>query len=81
MPSRGRRVAALIYNLGQPDEMTFRVGASPVTIGRASDQAICIPHRSLSRFHARIEASEGRFFVVDLQSKNGTYVMASLTFR
>lgn len=64
----------LVYNAGGPDEKAFVIGSDTVTIGRAEDQPICIPHKSLSRSQARIEPSEGRFFVVDLQSKNGTFV-------
>jgi signal transduction histidine kinase len=54
--------------------MTFALGAGVVSIGRAEDQTLCIPHGSLSRQHARIECVNGDFFVVDLQSKNGTCV-------
>ncbi|WP_157906440.1 ATP-binding protein [Sorangium cellulosum] len=64
----------LIYNPGGPEEQVFLIGDAAIAIGRAEDQAICIPHRSLSRSQARIEPSEGRFFIVDLQSKNGTFV-------
>ncbi|RKG88233.1 FHA domain-containing protein [Corallococcus terminator] len=64
----------LVYNPGQPDELSYPLGDAPLTIGRADDQVICIPHRSLSRQHARIERTDGRFFVTDLQSKNGTFV-------
>jgi two-component system, NtrC family, sensor kinase len=64
----------LVYNPGQPDELSYPLGDAPITIGRADDQGICIPHRSLSRQHARIEATGGRIFVTDLQSKNGTFV-------
>ncbi|RKG88477.1 FHA domain-containing protein, partial [Corallococcus sp. CA053C] len=64
----------LVYNPGQADELSYPLGDAPLTIGRADDQSICIPHRSLSRQHARIEPSDGRFFVTDLQSKNGTFV-------
>ncbi len=64
----------LIYKPGQPDELTFHIHDEPVTIGRANDQTICIPHSSLSRHHARIESSNGQFFIIDLQSKNGTLV-------
>ncbi|RKH48410.1 FHA domain-containing protein [Corallococcus sicarius] len=64
----------LVYNPGQTDELSYPLGDAPLTIGRADDQSICIPHRSLSRQHARIESSDGRFFVTDLQSKNGTFV-------
>ncbi|WP_433933596.1 hypothetical protein AB3662_04450 [Sorangium cellulosum] len=44
----------LIYNPGGPDEQVFVLGDAAVTIGRAEDQAICTPHRSLSRSQARI---------------------------
>ena len=64
----------LIYNPGEPDEKAYPIGEAAVTIGRGDDQTICIPHRSLSRSHARIEPREGRFYVVDLESKNGTLV-------
>jgi signal transduction histidine kinase len=67
-------VSTLVYNPGEPDEKSFAIGDVPVTIGRGDDQAICIRHRSLSRSQARIEPSEGRFFIVDLGSKNGTLV-------
>ena len=67
-------MATLVYNPGQPDERAFAVGDAAVTIGRADDQGICIPHKSLSRSHARIEPTEGRLVVVDLGSKNGTLV-------
>ncbi|MGK4009182.1 ATP-binding protein [Sorangium sp. So ce1036] len=64
----------LIYNPGGPEERVFVIRDEVVTIGRAEDQTICIPHRSLSRSQARIERSEGRYFLVDQQSKNGTFV-------
>jgi signal transduction histidine kinase len=64
----------LVYNPGTVEERVFVLGDAVVTIGRAGDQDICIPHKSLSRSQARIEPSQGRFFIVDLQSKNGTFV-------
>jgi len=72
--NEGPHVSILIYNPGEPDERSFTIGEVAVTIGRGSEQTICIPHRSLSRNHARIEPSEGRFYIVDLESKNGTLV-------
>jgi signal transduction histidine kinase len=64
----------LVYNPGGPEERVFVIRDEVVTIGRAEDQTVCIPHRSLSRSQARIERSEGRYFLVDQQSKNGTFV-------
>ncbi len=65
---------SLVLSLGEPDEKAYPLRAPNVTIGRAEDQTICIPHRSLSRSHARIEQQENSFFITDLQSKNGTFV-------
>ena len=67
-------MATLVYNPGQSDEKVFAIGEAAVTIGRAEDQSICIPHKSLSRSHARIEPEGERYVVVDLGSKNGTLV-------
>lgn len=67
-------MATLTYNPGHPDEKCFTIGNAVVTIGRAEDQTICIPHKSLSRSHARLEPAEGRFILVDQGSKHGTLV-------
>lgn len=64
----------LVFNPGEFDETSFPVCETAVSVGRADDQTICLQHKSLSRNHARIEPVEGRFFVVDLESKNGTSV-------
>ncbi|MBK8256613.1 MAG: FHA domain-containing protein [Polyangiaceae bacterium] len=52
----------------------FDIGDEPVTIGRSEDSGVYIPHKSLSRAHARLECAGGHYFVVDLHSKNGTFV-------
>ncbi len=67
-------MATLVYNPGKPEEKSFLIGAEAITVGRAKEQAVCIPHKSLSRNHARIEPVGGRFFITDLESKNGTLV-------
>ena len=64
----------LIYKPGHPEERSFEIGHAPVVIGRAEEHAICIPDKSLSRSHARVEASNDAWFIVDLPSKNGTFV-------
>jgi len=56
-----------------------RVGASfpvagRVVLGRADDCDVCLPHRSVSRRHARIEERDGRWRLTDLRSRNGTRV-------
>lgn len=47
------------------------VGAS-TTIGRRGDNTIVLAHQGISRYHARIEADQDDFFLVDLDSTNGT---------
>jgi len=46
------------------------------TIGRASDNTICVPDRELSRRHSRIEydREQEAFVVSDMGSTNGTYM-------
>lgn len=52
-----------------------------VVIGRdpqdslGSDRFLCIPEQTISRRHARIRRSGGGFFVEDLHSFNGTFVL------
>ena len=51
-------------------------------IGRSQDRTkgitCCLPHDGVSLMHARIRFAEGRFFLEDLGSKNGTYIDAEL---
>src|SRR5262249_41783961 len=48
--------------------------SGPVLIGRDDDCTINVVHPSVSRRHARVEADVDGFYVVDLQSTNGTYI-------
>jgi 3',5'-cyclic-nucleotide phosphodiesterase len=41
----------------------------------ASDQYICVPEQTISRRHARIRRRGARYFVEDLHSRNGTFVL------
>jgi len=43
-------------------------------IGRSSDCAVSIDVAAISRKHARIGVEQGRFYVEDLGSRNGTFV-------
>lgn len=46
----------------------------PVTIGRSRDVKLKLPHPLVSRNHCEIFEREGKLFVRDLGSLNGTYV-------
>jgi 3',5'-cyclic-nucleotide phosphodiesterase len=41
----------------------------------ASDKYICIPEQTISRRHARIRRRGGNYYVEDLHSRNGTFVL------
>lgn len=45
----------------------------PFTIGRHPSNALTVDDDSISRFHARIVREEGRYYLEDLGSRNGTY--------
>lgn len=46
------------------------------TIGRSSDNVLSVPDRELSRRHSKVDYDEknGRYFVCDIGSTNGTYM-------
>ena len=64
----------LIMNPGQTDERVFDLPEGPVTIGRTEESTLCVLHKSLSRRHAQLEREGGRVVLLDLSSKNGTFV-------
>jgi hypothetical protein len=45
-----------------------------VTVGRDDDNSVVLQSRSVSRHHARLTDHEGRWFVEDRGSYNGTFV-------
>ena len=58
-------------------EYALQKGAS-LTIGRRQANDIVIEDRSVSGHHAKIDSLEDRFVLIDLQSKNGTFVNGQL---
>jgi pSer/pThr/pTyr-binding forkhead associated (FHA) protein len=53
----------------------FDLGSAPVTIGRGDETAIALPGDEFaSSRHARVEAMRDGVWVVDLGSRNGTFV-------
>jgi pSer/pThr/pTyr-binding forkhead associated (FHA) protein len=52
----------------------FRVNDGETIIGRSFDSNVWLDEASISRHHARIEPLDERFRVIDLDSKNGTFV-------
>lgn len=50
------------------------VHSSPFTIGRSAGCNLTVPEARVSRQHARLQWREGRWFVNDLDSANGTFL-------
>lgn len=52
----------------------FHLEEGPNTIGRSHENDVILPDKTVSRQHLRIEKKGDRYFVTDLESKNGTLV-------
>jgi adenylate cyclase len=44
------------------------------TVGRSPDNDIEIDDKNISRYHLKIQCKENKYFITDLNSKNGTFV-------
>jgi diguanylate cyclase (GGDEF)-like protein len=72
-PSANRATLTVLAGV-EPGSVVALVDRETV-IGRANDATIAIDEPSISRRHARIvHAGDGRYFVEDLGSRNGTFV-------
>jgi len=56
------------------DTRSLSLAAETVTIGRRNDNSVCLPHLSVSGYHARIIDDKGCLTLEDLDSTNGTIV-------
>ena len=61
---------------GVTDRKTYMIDKRAIKIGRASgtDIDLCISRITVSAGHARIEYKDNAFYLIDLGSKNGTYL-------
>ena len=66
-------MAKLVVTSGDLDQEEFPMG-SEVLIGRSADCDVRIPTPFVSRQHARITQTDGRYFIQDLETSNGTFV-------
>lgn len=67
-------MARLVVESGVDKGMIFPLYQSATTLGRSSNNTIQIIDRRLSRHHAEIYFSEGRYLIKDMESKNGTFL-------
>jgi ABC-type transporter Mla MlaB component len=52
----------------------YPIGEGATTIGRHTDNDVCLPGRAVSRFHVRIRREEETWVLEDLGSTYGTFV-------
>ena len=66
---------AKLYILDSPEgNRSFEMEKDTIHIGRSPDNDIQIKDSSISRRHLKIQRRSNKYFVEDLQSKNGTFV-------
>jgi sigma-B regulation protein RsbU (phosphoserine phosphatase) len=67
-------MASLHILKGQNPGQRVVLDADKVVLGRDPECHVVIPMNSVSRRHAQILRTGGKYFIEDLQSRNGTYV-------
>ena len=73
-PTRNFTVRAHLYvNLGE-ELHDHVIGRARLTLGRKTDNDVLIPDPLASKVHADLLEENGRFFLEDLGSRNGTYM-------
>jgi pSer/pThr/pTyr-binding forkhead associated (FHA) protein len=66
--------AKLVVVGGDAKRSEVPLRSFPIIIGRGRESTLTLPHPLVSRQHCEIFEKEGRLFVKDLASLNGTYV-------
>ncbi len=62
-----------------PPVQPIKLGDADITIGRAPDNTVVLPHPQVSAHHARITREGGTYRITDLNSTNHVYVNNQLT--
>jgi general secretion pathway protein A len=64
----------LIKRNGREDQEEFTLDKRSVTLGRLKGNDILINDSAISTHHAKIITLDGQYYILDLDSKHGTYV-------
>src|SRR5262245_37948178 len=67
-------MASLQVLKGMPEGQRIPLNGDRLVLGRNPDCQVVIPITSVSREHAAIVVRQGRYYIEDLQSRNGTFV-------
>jgi pSer/pThr/pTyr-binding forkhead associated (FHA) protein len=62
------------YAPGHGGGHLLELGVESILIGRIADCDVRVKDETVTRGHARIDHEDGRYWVTDLGSDNGTYV-------
>ena len=73
-PPAAARRGVLTVIAGPRPGMILPIGEGELSVGRSEEANVALDDESLSRRHARFFARDGRCFVEDLGSTNGTFV-------
>lgn len=67
-------MAKLRIIAGITDLKSVALNGELVTIGRAPDNTLPIPHKSISNYHATLHSNGGSYIITDLTSTNGVVI-------
>jgi pSer/pThr/pTyr-binding forkhead associated (FHA) protein/soluble lytic murein transglycosylase-like protein len=79
--SGGRRMDYALVPVGRAASSAVRLRQAVTTVGRDPSAGISIDHESVSRMHARLDREADTLVVVDLKSRNGTFVNGESVMR
>src|SRR5262245_53150828 len=73
--ARDERAGIVLVYAPVFDQLPPAATGDPLVIGRSvPSPGLSVPHASVSRVHARIAQRGDRWFIADLDSRNGTFV-------
>ena len=64
----------LRYTKKDGTQMEFELGEKPITVGRSPEADVVLLDEKASRIHCGVRLWDGKFYIKDLKSRNGTYV-------
>ncbi|MBM4067790.1 MAG: FHA domain-containing protein [Planctomycetes bacterium] len=67
-------MATLVTLQGPDAGRSFPLDKDRIIMGRQYDSTVCLNGRAVSRHHAQLLLRDGRYFLEDLESSNGTYL-------
>lgn len=73
-PSAETPSARLLVLCGKTDCPDYQISRNGLRIGRLEDNEVILLDPIASRHHARIEFEAGEWWLLDLDSANGTYI-------